>query len=208
MTPLPAGNFSEWLRAMRGALAGGPGMQVACGDCVGCCTSSYLIKVRPGETGTLARIPAELLVDAPGDAGGTKLMGFDARGHCPMFRDGGCTIYPQRPDTCRTYDCRVFTAAGIDAGDKRPVINQRVARWQFAYPRESDHAEHRAVMAAAQFLRQHPVRFPGGYVPSRPADIAVLAVKAYGVFLHGQPRHEDAVAGIIEACTEFDRKRG
>jgi Fe-S-cluster containining protein len=208
VTPLPAGNFSEWLRAMRGALAGGAGMQVMCADCVGCCTSSYYIKLRASETEALRRIPADLLSDAPGDVAGTRLMGFDARGHCPMFRGGGCTIYPQRPDTCRTYDCRVFSAAGTDAGEGRPVINERVARWRFDYPQESDRAEHRAVRAAAQFLRQHPVRFPGGHVASRPADIAVLAVKAYQVFMHGTPRHEDAVAGIIQACREFNRERG
>jgi Fe-S-cluster containining protein len=208
VTPLPAGNFSAGLRAMREALAGGPCMQVACGDCVGCCTSSYFIKLRPTETAALSRIPAQALLDAPHEAAGTKLRGFDARGHCPMFGGGGCTIYSQRPDTCRTYDCRVFTAAGMDAGANRPVINERVARWRFDYPDESDRAAHRAVMAAAQFLRQHPVRLPGGRIASRPADIAVLAVKVHGVFMNGMPRHEDAVAGIIEACTEFDRKRG
>ena len=47
--PHAAGGFSAWLRAMRDSLAGGPGMQVACGTCVGCCTSSYVIKVRPHE---------------------------------------------------------------------------------------------------------------------------------------------------------------
>lgn len=204
-TPLPAGDFSDWLRAMRSALAGGPGMQVACGDCVGCCTSSYFIKIRPCETGALREIPAEHLGEAPGEPAGTRLMGYDARGHCPMFR-GGCSIYPNRPDTCRTYDCRVFTAAGMDAGPGRGMINERVARWRFDYPGASGRAEHRAVTAAASFLRQHPVRFPGGHVPSRPADIAVLAVKAYTVFMGPTPSHGDAVAGIIEACKTFDRK--
>ena len=206
--PLPAGNFSEWLRAMRSALAGGPGMQVACGECRGCCTSSYYIKVRPAETDALAHIPPEHLLDAPGDASGTRLMGYDAHGHCPMLRDGNCSIYPHRPDTCRSYDCRVFTAARMDAGPGRPVINERVARWRFEFPEDIDRREQRAVAAAAAFLRQHPVRFPGGHVPSRPSDIAVLAVKCYGVFMNGEPSHEDAVAGIIEACREFDQKRG
>jgi Fe-S-cluster containining protein len=205
---LPAGRFSDWLRAMRAALAGGPGMQVACGECRGCCTSSYYIKVRASEADALAHIPTAQLVDAPGDAPGTRLMGFDARGHCPMLRDGNCAIYPHRPDTCRTYDCRVFTACGMDAGPGREVINERVASWRFEFPEEADRREQRAVQAAATFLRQHPVRFPGGHVPSRAADIAVLAVKAYGVFLDGQPRHEDAVAGIIDACRNFDRQRG
>ena len=199
--PLPAGNFSEWLRAMRSALAGGPGMQVACGDCVGCCTSSYFIKVRPAETDALRHIPAEQLIDSP-DEPGTRLMGYDAQGHCPMFR-GGCTIYSHRPDTCRTYDCRVFAAGGMNAGPGRGVINERVARWRFDYAGESERQEHRAVTAAAAFLRQHPVRFPGGYIPSRAAEIAVLAVKSYRVFMEPTGSHEDTVAGIIEACRNF-----
>ena len=204
--PLPAGNFSEWLRAMRSALSGGPGMEVACGDCVGCCTSSYFIKIRASEREALEHIPAEHLVDSP-TAPGTRLMGYDASGHCPMFRAGGCSIYSHRPDTCRTYDCRVFTAAGMDAGSGRDVINERVGRWRFEYPAAADAEEQRAVRAAAAFLRQHPVRFPGGHVPSRAADIAVLAVKAYPVFMGQTGTHEETVAGIIEACRKFDRRR-
>jgi uncharacterized protein len=200
---LPAGNFSAWLRAMRNALAGGPGMDVACGDCRGCCTSSYFIKVRATETDALHHIPAEHLRPGPGDDG-TRLMGFDAQGHCPMFRGGGCSIYPHRPDTCRTFDCRVFAAAGMDAGEGRPVINQRVARWRFEYADDSQRREHLAVSAAAAFLRQHPVRFPGGHIPARAGDIAVLAVKAYTVFLDGPPPHADAAAAIVSACREFD----
>ena len=60
--------------------------------------------------------------------------------------------------------------------------------------------------AAASFLRQHPVRFPGGHIPSRAAEIAVLAVKAYRVFMRPAVSHEDTVAGIIEACRTFDKQ--
>src|SRR3954468_6017582 len=95
---LPAGGFSDWLRAMRAALAGGPGMDVACGDCVGCCTSSYYIKGRAHEAGALRRIRPASLVPAP-DQPGTQLMGFDAGGRCPMFGAGGCSIYRHRPET-------------------------------------------------------------------------------------------------------------
>ena len=152
VTPLPAGNFSEWLRAMRGALAGGSGMQVACGDCVGCCTSSYYIKLRPRETEALRRIPAELLIDAPGDAAGTRLIGFDARGHCAMFRGGACTIYPQRPDTCRTYDCRVFAATGIEPDDG--LIAERAARWRFTYASDAERGRHEALRTTAVAIRE------------------------------------------------------
>ena len=155
---LPAGDFSDWLGAMRAALSGGRGMQVSCGDCVG---------------------------------------------YCPMFGAGGCSIYSHRPETCRTYDCRIFTAAGMSAGEGRNMINERIARWSFEY----SHAgleEHAAVKAAAAFLRQHPVRFPGGHIPSRPAEIAVLAVKSYTVFMSRPANDAEAAAGIVRACKEFD----
>jgi Fe-S-cluster containining protein len=200
---LPAGNFSEWLRAMRSALAGHGGMDVACGDCVGCCTSSYYIKVRPHETAALAAIDAQFLAPAPG-SDGSRLMGYHANGHCPMFDGTGCSIYRDRPETCRTYDCRVFTAAGMRAGgDEKSVINTRVASWRFEYPTETDRREQRAVLAAANFLRQHPVRFPGGHVPSRASDIAVLAVKTYTVFMDEPRDDREIAAALVAAARNF-----
>jgi Fe-S-cluster containining protein len=207
-SPLPAGDFSTWLRAMRASLAGGPGMEVACGECVGCCTSSYFIKVRAGDTAALHHIPARHLAPAPDDPG-TQLMGHDAAGHCPMFDGAGCSIYPHRPETCRTYDCRIFSAAGMEAGPGRTMINERIARWRFEFDGEESRREQRAVQAAANYLRQHPVRFPGGRIPSRPGDIAVLAVKSYTVFL-GRDARDDAEAGaaIVQACHAFDQRSG
>jgi len=178
-------------------------MQVACGDCVGCCTSAYSIKVRAHETAALKHIPRERLLPAPGEPG-TLLMAPDASGHCPMFGTTGCSIYSHRPETCKTYDCRIFSAAGMAAGPDRSAINERVARWRFEYPGDADREEHRAVKAAAGFLRQHPVRFPNGRIPSRPSEVAVLAVKAYRVFLGGSPGDAAASAGIIDACRAFD----
>ena len=205
---LPAGEFSLWLRAMRASLAGGPGMDVACGDCVGCCTSSYYIKVRAYETVALERIGAARLEPDPGGRG-HMLMGYDERGHCLMFRSGGCSIYQDRPETCRTYDCRVFSASGMKAGgDDKSVINTRVALWRFSFPTEQDRAEQRAVTAAANFLRQHPVRFPGGHIPSRPSEIAVLAVKTYEVFMNPPATDAEIGAALVQAALDFDRAAG
>ncbi|HEV7608970.1 MAG TPA: YkgJ family cysteine cluster protein [Steroidobacteraceae bacterium] len=199
-----AGNFSEWLRAMRATLAGGPGMDVACGDCVGCCTSSYFIKVRAHERTALELIGPDNVRPVPGATNGNMLMGFDEQGHCFMFANGGCSIYSHRPETCRTYDCRVFTAAGLIAGPDKSVINERISLWRFDYPSDRDRDEHRAVTAAANFLRQHPVRFPGGRVPSRPSEIAVLAVKSYQVFLNAPSSDAEIAAAVIDACRHFD----
>jgi hypothetical protein len=204
---LPAGDFSQWLRDMRTALAGRGGMDVACGDCRGCCVSSYYVKVRAHETAALARIgEANLEPGPPGDPG-SRLLGYRDNGHCRMLVDGHCSIYEDRPETCRGYDCRVFTAAGMNAGPDKPVINERVARWRFDYGSEPGRSEHRAVTAAASFLRQHPVRFAGGHVPSRPAEIAVLAVKAYEVFLEPPADDRDIAAAIVGRVQEFDSRR-
>jgi hypothetical protein len=203
--PLPAGSFSEWLRTMRAALAGDGGMDVACGDCVGCCTSSYYIKIRAKESGALAAIDPRNLEPEP-TAAGDRLMGYAENGHCHMFVNGGCSIYADRPETCRAYDCRVFAAAGLLAGgDDKSAINDRVSRWRFDYPSAADRAEQDAVRAAASYLRQHPVRFPNGRVPSRPSDIAVLAVKTYRVFLDPPADDSDIARAIVEANREFAR---
>jgi Fe-S-cluster containining protein len=200
---LPAGRFSDWLRAMRAALKGNSAMDVACGACVGCCTSSYFIKIRAHETRALAAIEPRHLHAGPG-AGDQLLMGHAANGHCHMFAGGGCSIYPDRPETCRTYDCRVFTAAGIPAGEGKTMINERVAAWRFEYRDDADREAHRAVQAAAAFLRQHVVRFPNGHVPSRPSEIAVLAVKTYPVFLGETMPDRETAAAIVSAGIQFD----
>ena len=206
--PLPAGDFSQWLHDMRAALSSRGGMDVACGDCRGCCVSSYYVKVRADEIAARERIGADHLEAGPPGDPEARLLGFQPNGHCRMLKDGNCSIYEDRPETCRSYDCRVFTAAGMNAGPDKPVINQRVARWRFEYPAERDREEHRAVTAVASYLRQHPVRFPGGHVPSRPSEVAVLAVKAYTVFLDPPVGDAGIRAAIIQAVHEFDRGTG
>ena len=110
---LPAGRFSAWLAGMRAALIEGRGVDVPCGECTACCTSSYFVHIESGETQTLARIAPELVFAAPG-APGRRLLGYDRRGRCPMLSAAEtCSIYDDRPLTCRVYDCRVFAAAGV-----------------------------------------------------------------------------------------------
>jgi Fe-S-cluster containining protein len=204
VSEIPAGRFSEWLRQMRAALAGNADMDVACGDCRGCCTSSYFIKVRAHEQAALEHIGEENLRPVPAATNGAQLMGFDEQGHCFMFANGGCSIYQHRPETCRTYDCRVFAAAAMNAGPGKTEINERIASWRFDYPSARDRDEHKAVTAAANFIRQHVIRFPGGRVPSRPSEVAVLAVKTYQVFLDPPPSDALISAAIIAASREFD----
>jgi Fe-S-cluster containining protein len=205
---IPAGDFSSWLNQTLKALAEGSETEVACGDCIGCCSSSYFIHIKPTDTQALAHIDKGILVAAPGLPKGNLLMGYDKNGHCPMLADGKCSIYACRAQTCRTYDCRVFTAAGITAGGKdKTVINQRVKQWQFSYPTEHEREQHMAVQTTASFIRQHANSFPGGRIPTDPSQLAILALKVHRIFLDKKTAsapHSQIANAIIEASRKFD----
>jgi Fe-S-cluster containining protein len=172
---LPAGRFSSWLDQV--------GVDVPCGTCTACCTSSQFVHIAPDERDTLARIPKALLFPAPGLPKGNVVMGYDERGHCPMFVDGACSIYDHRPRTCRTYDCRVFPAAGMEPDhDGRARIAEQVRRWRFDFPERDDEVLQSAVQAAAGYLRANANRL-GGLVPSNATQLASLALRIRDVFL-------------------------
>ncbi len=155
---LDAGDFSDWLVEIRAALRGAGDADVPCGTCTACCTSSQFVHIAPDEEDTLAHIPAALLFPAPGMAKGQVLLGYDERGHCPMLVDGACSIYEHRPRTCRTYDCRVFPATGVELDDAdKADIATRARRWRFTHRTTADEAEHERVRATAVALRAgHP----------------------------------------------------
>lgn len=205
---VPAGPFGQWLRQARAFLQGESGSDVPCGTCNGCCTSSYMIQVRPEDRRTLAVVPAELLDHANGIPAGHRVMLPRPNGHCPMYGATGCTIYPDRPQTCLDYDCRVFAAAGIDAGSEdKVVINTRVRAWRFTYESDTDVAAHAAVRAAAAFIRDQRDTFPGGLVPRGSSGIAVLAIKAYPVFMAadaGRKNPSELAEAILATAKAFD----
>jgi hypothetical protein len=207
---IAAGAFGAWLEEARESLHGNRGSDVPCGDCVGCCVSSYFIPVRPEDKDALDTIPARYLVNAPNEPRGQWLMGYREDGTCPMLSDNKCTIYAKRPQTCRDYDCRVFAAAGIDAGgDDKAVINRRVHAWRFTYPSPDDLAAHTAVRAAAAFISSRRDAFPGARAPTAPTGIAVLALKVYAVFMDpsvGNRADADIALAIIAASREFDSR--
>lgn len=214
---LPAGRFSDWLREIRVALRGVAGMDVPCGDCVACCTSSYFIHVEPWESAVIDRVPNGILCPAPGLPAGHAVLGYDAEGRCPLVEGRRCSIYSDRPLTCRRYDCRVFAAAAIDAD--RPAITRRTRRWRFDHPTPDDLREHEATMAAAGFLKEHGGRLPAHLAPHSPPGLAVLAVTVYDAFLEqgcdDDPRHAswvdaqlDAIGRAVQAFTPIRHADG
>ena len=173
-----AGDFGAWLDRMRTALRDGVDADVPCDGCTACCTSSQFVHIAPDETETLAHIPPDLVFPAPRRPSGHVLLGYDERGHCPMLRDGACSIYEHRPRTCRTYDCRVFSATDLPVDDEAtPAIAARVAEWCFATETGADEARLAATQAAAKYLVAHAGELPPGAVPPYPTQLAVLAIE-------------------------------
>jgi Fe-S-cluster containining protein len=180
---LVAGDFSVWADSMRLAIREQRASDVPCNGCSACCRSSQFVHIGPDETEALARIPTELLFPAPGRPRGHVVLGYDERGHCPMLIDAQCSIYEHRPNACRTYDCRVFPAAGLDPGEQKIDVSRRVRQWRFSYTHESDRTEHDAVRAAAAYLVAHPDLARDAGIPATETQLAVLAVEMHDLFL-------------------------
>ena len=196
---LPAGDFGAWLARMRAALRHEADADVPCGDCCACCSTAHFVHIGPQETETLAHVPPALVFPAPGLPAGHCVLPYDESGRCPLLDERGrCTIYDWRPRTCRTYDCRVFAAAGIAAD--RDAISARARRWRFSCPAPADTDGLAAVRAAARWIPAHAAALPGARVPGDPVQLAVLAVRVADVFLPGGPAACGAGAETIAAA--------
>ncbi len=181
---LEAGDFSAWLTDMQSAIRGEGDSNVPCDGCTACCTSSQFIHIGPDETETLAHIPSERLFPAPRRPRGHLLLGYDEHGRCPMLIENQCSIYAHRPRTCRTYDCRVFPAAGLEPdSDDKVLIAQQARRWRFSFSSTSDRIRHDAVRAASAFLQRHASLLPGDAMARDTTQAAVVAIEVHDAFL-------------------------
>lgn len=182
---LNAGDFSVWLSKIRESIRKNVVIEVPCGDCHACCTSSLFIHIKHEETQTLNNINKKLLFDAPYLSEGGYLLGYFFNGHCPMFQDNRCIIYESRPNACRKFDCRIYAATGLKADNHlKEQISKRAERWEFSFPNEIDKVEFEAVNMAANFIKENKKLFPEKIIPSLNSGIAKLAVKVYKVFIN------------------------
>jgi Fe-S-cluster containining protein len=189
---LPAGGFSRWLTRMTHALVSDGASDVPCGDCTACCEGSYFIHVQAGEAGALRRIPAALLFPAPGARSGGRVMGYDAQGRCPMLIAGRCSIYEDRPRTCRTYDCRIFAATGLaEPGAAKAPIMARAARWRFDYADDAEQRQHERLKSAAWSVVATADEF-GGVLPGNATQLAMLLVRHHALLLAADYQAGDA----------------
>jgi len=189
---------------MRAVLRGEQDADVPCGTCVGCCVSSYPIPLRPEDKLARAQVPEQWLL-GPAEPGERWLMGFREDGSCPFLKGSSCSIYAGRPQTCRDYDCRIYAAAGLLPDGDRPAIAERVGAWEFVFSSAEESAAAAAVRRAAQFIRANPALFPPAMRAGSATAAAVLAVKAYPLFLAANPgTPEETVSRIVETVRFFD----
>ena len=207
--PLDAGDFGTWLQQMQAVLRGGTaGTDVPCGDCVGCCSSHWPVALRAEDEALVPLVPAWLLLEPEDAPEGLRYMGYREDGTCPMLVKRQCRVYAQRPQTCRDFDCRIFTAAGIaSAGKDKPLIDERVRLWRVSYASAEDLAVHEAIQATAAFLQGEAREVPGFHFPVAPIAIAGLALKAHAVFLNGNAKGRAAAElarAVVDAARAFD----
>jgi len=179
------GQFYSWLELTRKTLMKQETVHVPCGECTACCQSSYFIHIGSNEIQTLSLIPDELKFPAPGLPEGNVLLGYDENGRCPMFINDKCSIYEYRPKTCRTFDCRVFPATGLQVNeDEKELISRQAKRWSFNFLNENEYEQLAAIKATAKFLSKHSDCFPDSFIPRNTTQQAILAIKVYPVFLN------------------------
>lgn len=185
-------------------------MDVPCGACRGCCSAGRFVHLTPSDHSTYSVVPKPLLHCAPGMPKGYAVMGYLSGGFCPMLKDEICSIYPSRPTTCRTFDCRVLAAAGLEIdGRWNERINERVRAWRFSFFSGNGQRHLGAIRRAANFVQQHSDAFPGGRAPRAPMTIAVLAIKVHTVFLslscNADPA--DIASAIVTASQSFEENQ-
>lgn len=180
-----AGPLGRWLSGVRRTRKLEVlGNDVPCGSCIACCRASMFIHVRPEELDTLRHIPKQLLFPAPGAPKGHVLLGFDQQGQCPMLQDGKCSIYEHRPQTCRDFDCRIFSATkvGLDEHGPQAEIGRRARSFRFELSSDEERRQSSALEAAATFLQEQRASFPEGLLPHTPVQLALLAIELYELF--------------------------
>lgn len=165
----PTGSVTSWLRRYRKAMLSGAGTNVPCGECTACCRSNEYIVLQADEVERFDGV----VINPDGEPSIQTLPD----GRCPYLdEEKGCTIYDERPQNCRNFDCRTMLFCRTLPGD-RPLIAEAIRQWEPAYRTVEDHVTGIALRLAATAL----------YDEGKSADIAaaLAALGEYERFLPG-----------------------
>lgn len=96
------GSFSTVMRKyMQGFKSGNP--DVPCNGCNKCCKSFKEISITDSESKNLNHLAKD----------GKLFLKLKENGECSYLVDNKCSIYNNRPKTCKEYDCRIYALANI-----------------------------------------------------------------------------------------------
>jgi len=118
-----------------------------------------------------------------------------------MLVDDTCSIYADRPLTCRKFDCRVLSAAGLEPdGPGQDALTDRVRQWRFVVGTGRDRNVRDALRAAAVYLEAHPECFEPGRNPVNAVQRSVTALAIYDVFLDADGRIVEPDSDAVRAA--------
>jgi len=157
-----AGEFATWIEELTRTMKGVSKGNVPCGDCAGCCTSGLEKR--------------------------HFLLGYDEKGHCPMFKTDKCSIYESRPEICRQYDCRVLAASKIEISDESQEITAQVNSWEFEFTSAKRIELGNAVELAVSFLTNYANKFSTGFTSPMSAQIAEMGIRVHALLGIETPR--------------------
>ena len=147
MEKRPAGSLTRFLRHLETGLKK-ESVEVPCGSCRACCSDpEFQVDISDEEA---KRFPyVEVL--------GRKVLPRQENGACINLNDGICSVYADRPRTCRIYDCR-YHLFGMPLHQDCKHMQEAVASWEpFRLPTTEDKVAWGAIMVLiAQFVKQDP----------------------------------------------------
>jgi hypothetical protein len=147
--PVPPGKgfgALAWYRRWHRAQKHHETVAVPCGDCHLCCRSYTKIYVQPSD-----HIPAE---DTEKKDGVTVLRRHED-GSCVYLVAGKCSIYHNRPASCRVYDCRELLVTSFVGANEHDIGTNAIERFGRPLLKEPDDG---AFLVAVKLMVQTALR--------------------------------------------------
>ncbi len=133
----PAGRLADFLKQVAGGEASPPS-----GQCNACCFDLN-VELDAAEAKRLDHFVQD----------GKSILSRDENGACTYLDSRGmCSIYEDRPKSCRAFDCRStrFTLIDMVASAISPAYDKAVAQWTYAEPEDDEELRVWRVMAEAR----------------------------------------------------------
>lgn len=133
------GSLSTFLRKLKQGFELGT-MDVPCNGCTACCRDPMMfVDLTEAEAHHFKAHKSDRV---------TKGWELDRKenGECVYLIDNRCSIYADRPQSCRGYDCRLHLL-GLPVGtDQDVLVNEGLSRWRyFSLPTVEDKVMHLAI---------------------------------------------------------------